>query len=491
MVKYLFLTCLGVLLASSLTLYLTLPEQITDRPVLYWVTHNDPIRKETVQLFYDWREKQGLPPAQIFIDVATSGTNKKLVQGVSGMSADLLDLFGHEIQTMYKSGMLLDITEEARAGGFGPEQTYPGMSAYILNEGRQYGYPRNVGSHLLWYNKDTFDRHDLPYPPQTWTWEEFEEHGIRFVEATNPPGTRERNFFIHRMNPNVMRRSLGIAIFNETLTRSTLDDPRNVQVYEKLDYWINDLRIMPSRIEAESFSAEDAGKGATFYLFHVGRYGIIDAGRWGLMRFRPNGTDNLGVSENPYAEFPNEVLGGGSVAIYKNTSHPQVALEFLQFLASEEYNRQIVEYSDSLPPVPEFAETENFLRPPDHPNEWNVHEPFAKVARETSIAFDISPYVVHSQVTRIDRDAQDAVILGRKSAQDAAENAARRINLAIENRLDQDVALREQWEKNFQLQQKIDKRRAAGEPIPASWIKNPFHQKYYREKGLLINDASS
>lgn len=487
--KYLFLISLGVLLACSLTLFLTLPEQVSDRPVLYWVTHNDPIRQETVQLFYDWREKEGLPPAQVFIDVATEGTNKKLVQGVSGMSADLLDLFGHEIQTMYKSGMLLDITEEARKGGFGPDQTYPGMAAYIMNNGRQYGFPRNVGSHLLWYNKDTFDRLDLPYPPETWTWETFEEQGKRFVEVANPPGTRERSFFIHRMNPNVMRRSLGVPVFNETLTRSILDDPRNVQVYQKLDYWINDLRIMPSRLEAETFSAEDAGKGATFFLFHVGRYGIIDAGRWGLMRFRPNETNNLGVSQNPYAEYPNELLGGGSVAIYKKTLHPQVALEFLQFLASEEYNRQIVEYSDSLPPVPRFAETEAFLKPTDFPNEWDVHEPFAKVAHTTSIATDISPYVVYSLVSRVDRDAQDAVILGRKTAEAAAREAAEKINLAIENRLRQDEILREQWEEEFAIQQEIDRRVAAGEPIPASWVKNPFYQKYYREKGLLIPDS--
>lgn len=486
--KYLFLISLGVLGFSSLALHLTLPEQVSDRPVLYWVTHNDPIRQETLALFYEWREEQGLPPAKILIDVATSGTQKKLVQGVSGMSADLLDLFGHEIQTMYKSGMLMEITEEAEAMGFSPEMTYEGMQTYITNEGRQYGFPRNTGSHLLWFNKDTFDRYDLPYPPPQWTWEEFEEQGKRFVEVTNPPGARDRNFFIYRLNPDVLRRSLGTAVYNETLTRSTLDDPRNAEVYRKLAFWTNDLRLMPSRVEAESFSAGDAGKGSTFFLFHNGRYGIIDAGRWGLMRFRPNRTNNLGISENPHGGFPNEMMGGGSVGIYKNTEHPQVALEFLQFLASEPYNEQIVEWSDSLPPVPHYATTEHFLRPPEFPNEWGVHEPFARIARTTAIPFDISPFLVHSYVTRTDRNAVDSVILGRMSPEDAANDAAKRINQAIDTRINRDPLLMERWKADWALQKQIDERLQNGELLPASWIKNPFHRKYYAHLGLLIPD---
>jgi hypothetical protein len=141
-----------------------------------------------------------------------------------------------------------------------------------------------------------------------------------------------------------------------------------------------------------------------------------------------------------------------------------------------------------LPPIPAFAEKENFLRPPDFPKEWGVHEPFARTAKTSSIAADISPYVVHSLVSRIDVNAVDSVILGRMTPEEAAEDAAKRVNLAIETRIRRDTVLKKQWEADWALQQKIDQRLQSGEPIPESWIKNPFHKLYYAHKGILIPD---
>lgn len=41
------------------------------------------------------------------------------------------------------------------------------------------------------------------------------------------------------------------------------------------------------------------------------------------------------------------------------------------------------------------------------------------------------------------------------------------------------------------LQRAIDARKEAGEPIPVSWIKNPYYLRYYAHLGELLDDAGS
>lgn len=47
------------------------------------------------------------------------------------------------------------------------------------------------------------------------------------------------------------------------------------------------------------------------------------------------------------------------------------------------------------------------------------------------------------------------------------------------------ASLRERYQADCELQKKIDEYKAAGKKIPAEWIKNPFHLRYYREKNML------
>ena len=93
------------LTALSAALYWTKPENRSTVTVLYWMTQNDAVKRETVALFRQWLVDQGLPPVEVRIDHSNQDITKKLVQGVSGVGGDLIDLYYSELETMQATGM--------------------------------------------------------------------------------------------------------------------------------------------------------------------------------------------------------------------------------------------------------------------------------------------------------------------------------------------------------------------------------------------------
>lgn len=494
--KRVFLICLGLLTAASAALYWTQPNRQSTVPVLTWITQVDPVKLETIALFKAWRHDHGLPPVEVRIDNVNQDPTKKLAQGLAGVGADLYDVYVFETELFAGSGILLDVTAPAKAMGFGPDATYPALYSDIVINGRQYGFPRNAGGNLCWINQDTFAKYGVPEPGYRWTWDEFESLGKKLVAAANPPGTHQRVYFTQLIFPEMLRRGLGFSIFNETMTRCTLDDPRNAEVMRRIKRWQGELHLVPTLAQQKAMAA-DAGRSGDewFYLYAKGRYAMLMVDRWALIRLREIGQLRTRVVEPFHSGFPNMDFGCGIIGIYAGTPHPQEALEFLQFLASDRFNQLIARSGDSLPPVPKYVQTEDFLRPPDHPEEWEMEKVFARAAPETGIAYPRCLFVQTGQlyrpVTGIDNQVLDAVVAGRLAPEDAGRVEAARIDTEIALNVQADPKLRQQYDELVQVQAKIDALRAQGQPVPAAWITNPFHLAYYKAKGWLREEPKS
>lgn len=489
-VKHYFLIIFALLSGASAALYWTAPEQQNEMPVLYWITQNDETKRETVRLFTEWRKDQGLPPVELKIDNANQEVTKKLAHGLAGVGADLFDTYLYQTELFASSGMFMDVTEIAKEMGFSPAETYPAFHDDIVVNGRQYGFPRNAGSPVFWINREAFARYGIPEPAERWTWDEFEKIGTAFVNAANPPGTRQRSYFVQTLRPDIFRRGLGLSIFNETMTACVLDDPRNAEVMRRFYRWTTELRLVPTQAEIMNLTAggEMAGSGV-FYLFNKGRIATMYIPRYALMRLRPMGKMDLRVIEPPHSGFPNMIFTTGFVGVYKNTKHPEAALSFLKFLTTERFNMLVINSGDSLPPVPKFRYTEAFLRPPDRPDEWHLQEFFARAAPTLGIGLSRSPFIlserIYQPVTGHEAAVIDSVLAGQISPEDAGRIEQQRINAEIASNVAKDPKLRALYERLTAVQRRIDQRKAEGRPIPADWITNPFHLTYYKAQGML------
>jgi multiple sugar transport system substrate-binding protein len=444
-------------------------------------------------------KKHGYPTIDLRVDTANNDQSKKIIQGVSGVAGDIWDLYSNgETQYYYEIGLLRDITDVAKRMGFDPSHTWKAAEPELMaltHDGRlrQFSFPDNATSVMYLINRQTFRDHHQPLPPKQWTMDEFERRGREYVKVTNKGLPSRRYFFADSVDLMTWRRSSGVGDFNETLTRCTLDDPRFAQILKRWKTWMEVDHIIPSSADLAAMSAVGGYGGTSPQKFNSGEFAMIQAGRYLLIQMRQFDAErrkkglpllDMTTADPPYEEFANANFVTRSAAVYIGSHHPDLATYFLSYLASEEYNMQIVRDADSLPPNPVYTHTEAYLHPPDHPNEWDVHEGFAKIAESIAIGNSYSPFVLRQVYRRELDEATQEFLTGRITAEQAVRQLANRLNQEIDRTLVENPELRPLYDQLVKDQQTIDTLRANGKKVPLSLIRDPFHRAYYQFKEL-------
>ena len=91
----------------------------------------------------------------------------------SGDSAVIPDIaFLSPINNYARDGVLEPLDPFIEASGFDRDDFWPGLLEFAMFEGQVYGFPRDIGLEVLYYNKDIFDEAGLDYPDESWTWDD-------------------------------------------------------------------------------------------------------------------------------------------------------------------------------------------------------------------------------------------------------------------------------------------------------------------------------
>lgn len=543
--KHLFVAGLLILSAALGITRWSEPDMRSEVPIIYWVIDPAPVRGEHIRLFELWQIKSGhctehristpaeaeafrqrhwspviatairegneaggalldgtlpadrlpvtirVPNAEMRLDAASNDMSKKLIQSVSGVAGDVMEVYGDgNVQYMASGGLISDVTEDAKRLGFAPDATYSAMESAITYNGRQFSFPRNPVTSMYWVNKETFAKYGQQLPPKRWTCEEFEARGKAFVAAANPKGERQMVFFADSVDLFALRRTLGIDVFNETMTRCVLNDLRTARAYALTLKWTEEDHILPSSADRASFATQASGwGGGPGQLFASGNFAMMLSGRYQLMQLRQFKPLQLAVVEPPHGGFPCNIFSSGQATVYRGSRYLDLAILFLAFYASEDYSMQIVKDGDGLPPIPKYTRTEAYLRPPDYPNEWGCHEVFAENAIQNAIPPSFSPFVQHGVVMQCEWTVNGAVNARRLSPEAAAREVTERINRQIDLSLADNPGLRAQYDEACAIQARIDVYRKEGRSVPAAWVTNPFHRRVYEMNGWLEREA--
>jgi len=487
--KYLFATLLSILVGASLVTFWLTSERAADKPVIYWVTDNNPARTLQIQNFGEWMRKNNYPDCELRIDSANREPSKLIIQSISGVGGDVMDCGGGDVIYFQEMGIMEDVTEDAKRLGFDPAKTYPSLEDDLKVQGRQYLFPCNVSANMFFVNLGIFKELGLEAPPMRWDIAEFERRGKEFVAVANRGLERRQYFWSADIDILTLMRSFGTDVFNETLTRAQLtgaghDGYRNALKLNKK--WINEDHLVPSAAESASFTSEVGYGGAGFQLFFSGKFAMVPVGRYALIQFREFGKLELDAVEFPNGGYPNTTIATRAAFVYKGGKHKELAKYFLAYLASEEYNMNIVADADALPPNPIYTLREEYLQPKEFPNEWRVHKKFAQDAVAISIVMTKSPFVSNNLVyNNYMKDCRDAVLSNLMSPEDAVKLCEQRINEEIARKLKENPKLRPEYNRQLAIQKKIDGLRKAGKKVPLELISNPFHKKYYKDMGWL------
>lgn len=199
-------------------------------------------------------------------------------------------------------------------------------------EGELIAAPLSTSTQLLFYNKTLLEEAGVtpPGPDDRWTWEETVA-AAQEVKAANPDVQGfnwEQMVRIYQLQPLPMSLG-GEAIGEDALTvRGVIDSQEWIDAFTF--YWkvYNEWELAP---QGEVYGAGD--------VFVAGDLALMVAGPWNIPRFSEEIEDfEWGVSRHPYFEGGNVAIPTGSwhMGVNKNTSHPDEAARFVQWLTTGE-----------------------------------------------------------------------------------------------------------------------------------------------------------
>lgn len=480
--KYLLLSIFVLLCLASAVDHFFRPRSQTEVPILYWVTDINSARVEQVELFHRWLEAKGYPQFELRLDSTNSDASKKLIQGISGVGADLISMVRNEAWLLQSTGMLEDLRPWAEKHGFTLDKTWSAAAPSFMIDGEQVGFPRSCALQVHFLNVDLFAKYGQPLPSLRWTLDEFESAGKAFVAAANVGvEPHARVFFTDMINPTVLRWGMGRSAFNETMTRCTLNTAESIRALKLLRKWTYEDRIIPTQADLDFFAGSDTNT-PRIQLFARGRYAMLTGARYSLVQLRGYPGLNLEVRLTPFDHFPSTLMGTGSVGIYKRSRHKELAAYLLEFFTSETYNRQVVASADSMPPIPAYAGTEDYLRPRDFPREQQVHGEIADLM-DLAIIPPASPFILPSSFNRIEGEFRLGVLAGIYTPEEGAALAEEFVNREIDLNVAADPQLQRRHARLIKDQATIDRLRAEGKSVPLNLITNPFYRRYYQEHG--------
>ncbi|BDI28993.1 hypothetical protein CCAX7_10440 [Capsulimonas corticalis] len=446
--KNIFIICAVLFAAMYAVAEATMVRPKDDGKVhLRWATDPNPARVVQVGAFGAM-----FPTTAVAVDPNASGDpTKVIVQCATGSGADVIDITADTTQSMVESGILLDLTPYAKQMDFDPSHTYPAVQDALMVGGKQYSFPANVSVNAIIYNKRIFDDHGVPYPKPGWTQDDFvrvcqqlqknpSKSGNSDIPFANTGGTGIVNDFIV---------GNGGQYFEPDGLHAAFDSPQVVAAVQQYYDMMYKSKVIPTPMEASNMSAQGGWGSGGMTIFSGGKAAMIDTGRWFICSL-PNYPDlmgHLGAVPMPrVGNRPSGVsCGARAVGVNAKSPHWRDALKFLQYLASPQYSKIIVDDGDSLPPNPKLASSGKALVTDVVPDP-SFHEAFVE-AINSAKPFRYSPFIDASVSSRWYGDYMGKVENQLMTPAQAMKALTAQINQQIRTNLERRPDLQKKYEQ--------------------------------------------
>lgn len=269
----------------------------------------------------------------------------------SNTSPDVIFINNQYLPVYANSGVLEDLTPHSAE--LNMQKFYDKSVQALSRNNKIYAVPRDVSNLVIFYNKNLFDKYNVPYPNKNWTFDDFlktsqklthrpEVFGISFEE--------EPLFFL----PYLTSEGGGFAPgkFENAKSQSGL----NFYAGLRKKYHVAPLK-------QESASATMA------QMFLQGRLAMHLSGRWLVPKYREEAKFDWDVVEFPKGKAGSVVpLDASGWAVSKFSNHKKEALLLIKYLSSKESSIEFTKSGLIVPARVDVANSPYFLdgKKPEH-----------------------------------------------------------------------------------------------------------------------------
>lgn len=207
---------------------------------------------------------------------------------------------------------------------------YQGLFNYSSIDGKLYGMPAGFTTRVIYYNKKLFDKANIPYPKDGWTWDEFADTAKKLTDASNKqygfalrpePDTYDLQGFIW---------SNGSSFVSEDgkQIKGHMNSPETIEVMKSFQSMLKDKTAVLVGGKNQQ-SGDD--------IFKANKLAMWESGIWPLEGFKDAKIDFGTVEPPTFKGKPVKgLVGTSAVSIAKDAKQKELAWEFVKFYSSPE-----------------------------------------------------------------------------------------------------------------------------------------------------------
>jgi multiple sugar transport system substrate-binding protein len=268
---------------------------------------------------------------------------------------DVLFLF--PVPSYAADGVLENLDSYIAASGMDVSDYWPGTLDATSFDGSVYGFPRDIGLEVLYYNKDHFDAAGLDYPDDSWTWDDLRAAAEALTVKTTAGRVERYGLGMEGGKYAQFLLSNGGGLFDDTFnpTECWLSKPESVAAMEFIAGLMNDELAM-----RDANLNQAGGDMAVFQSEQVSMI-IQNASR--VPAFNAAGM-NYDVAPVPTAPGGVRATGAGGAAWTMSalSDKKDAAWDYIQFLQGLEGGLSIYAASgEAFPPMRSVAESDVWL----------------------------------------------------------------------------------------------------------------------------------
>lgn len=299
----------------------------------------------------------------------------------SGDSAEIPDIaFLSPISNYAADGVLEPLDPFIEEFDFDRDDFWPGLLEFAMYDDQVYGFPRDIGLEVLYYNPDIFDEVGVDYPNEDWTWDDLLAAAEQLTDVASSGRVSRYALGMEGGKYQLWVGQNGGSILDDMSnpSRCSLTDPEAV---EAIQFFVD---MMDNNHAMRSANLSQAGGDAA--VFQSGQVAMIIQNASRVSVF--NGADvNYEVAVVPIPEGGQRSgsAAGAAWTMSAFSDDKDAAWTFLSWLQSTEGGQGIYTASgEILPALRSTAMSDIFLNtdaPPMNKEAFIVEGNNAKVGR--------------------------------------------------------------------------------------------------------------
>jgi multiple sugar transport system substrate-binding protein len=300
----------------------------------FWDKKQVPAVEEIIKRF---NEKN--PNINVKIELTPYGQyfQKLETAATGGALPDVMWMNGAHVEQYAQGKVILPLSELAKEDSYSLDNYPESLIDLYTVDGKLYGIPKDFDTTGLWYNKKIFDDAGVPYPDDTWDWDQLKEAAKKLTNI-------DKGIWGYAA---VMGNQGGYYDFIWQNGGYIISDDRKSvgfeqpEAIEALEYNISFIKEGLSPTQAQMTET------ATSELFTSGKVAMMFDGPWMVPEYKQN--PDLDVAVVPKGKQRAVAIHGLSNVIAANTEHKDAAWEFVQFLGSKEAAEVFAETGTVIP----------------------------------------------------------------------------------------------------------------------------------------------